>query len=78
MESCENVLKRGRNGQNLDVQEWLQKNFEEVKVRSTVKKAKEIYVLWLESGRNKKIMMEERQRNIRWRQFYIEEWMCTE
>lgn len=59
------MLKRGRNGQDLDVQEWLQENFEEVKVRSTVKKAKGIYVLWLESERDKKIIMEERQRNNR-------------
>ena len=43
-----------------------------------MEKAEGIYVLWLESEKDRKRMMDERQRNNMWRQFFIKEWMSTE
>ena len=50
----------------------MKENFQGVKVRSVVEKAKGVFVLWLGSERDKRIMIEEKDRNNRWRQFLIE------
>ena len=71
------VLKRGWKGKDLDIEEWWKENFSEIKYRSMVKKAEGIYVFWLEKDEDKKRMLEEKERNNRWHQFYIENWLCT-
>ena len=71
------VLKRGWKGKDLNIEEWWKENFSEIKYRSMVKKAEGIYVIWLEKDEDKKRMLEEKERNNRWHQFYIENWLCT-
>ena len=44
-DSCKIVLKRGMRGKNLDVEEWMEENFQGVKVRSVVKMAEGVFVL---------------------------------
>ena len=72
------VLKRGWKGKGVSVDEWMKENYEEVGIRSVVEKAEGVYVLWLERDSDREKMLEDRSRNNRWHQFYIEEWISTE
>ena len=72
------VLKRGWKGKDMSVEEWMKENYEEVRIRSVVEKAEGVYVLWLERDSDREKMLEDRYRNNRWHQFYIEEWISTE
>ena len=77
-DSCKIVLKREMKGKNLDVEKWMVENFQGVKVRSVVEKEKGVFVLWLGSERDKRMMIEEKERKNRWRQFLTEEWLSPE
>ena len=72
------VLKRGWKGKDLNVEEWMEENYKEVRIRSVVERGEGIYVLWLEKDSDREMLMEKRDRNNRWHQFYIEEWISTE